>query len=267
MLPRVYKHASAPQTWTQQLWAAYLWAGEGAAVSHEAAAALWRLDGCPTDRITLITTRSVKAPNDVLTIRRVAQVPSHHLTRKGGVWVTTPTRTVINLAAVLSEDDLEAALDCALRRGSTSVPRLNMELQRKDGRGQPGRKALSSLLRERSPDYSPTHSVLETRFRRLLKRGALPLPGQQHIVRRQHQNLARVDFVYPEQGLVIEVDGYSSHGSRGAWQYDLTRQNDLVISGLKVLRYTWRDVCTNERLIVDTLQSFFSPSLPLHGSS
>lgn len=70
-----------------------------------------------------------------------------------------------------------------------------------------------------------------------------------------------VDFVYPELGLVIEVDGYSVHGGKRSWQHDRHRQNDLVIAGYKVLRFTWWDVCNEEALIVKTLRSFFAPSL------
>ena len=265
-LPRVYRHVSAPETWIQRLWAACVWAGDRAAISHQAAGALWRFDGCSPGHVTLVTTRSLKRTNGDVQIRRVSTMPAHHLTRRHGLTVTTPTRTVLDLAAVLPEADLETALDCALRRGSTSRRRLEMELRRTSGHGHRGRGALISLLRERSPDYSPTHSVLENRFRRLLKRNGLPLPSQQEVIHRRHGGFAVVDFMYRAHGLVIEVDGYAVHNSRSSWQHDRHRQNDLVIAGLKVLRYSWRDVCNDETSIVETVRSFFSPSLPLSGT-
>ena len=263
VLPRVYRHASTPESWRQRLWAAYLWAGEGAAVSHQAAGALWELDGCAPGAVTLITDRAVKTTIETIQIYRVAEIPSHHLTRRSGLRLTTPTRTIIDLAGVVPGEDLEAALDCALRRGSTSLMRLDGELARSSGRGQRGRSALTRLLRERSADYSPTHSVLETRFRQLLKRNGLPLPAQQHTIRRQRGGFARVDFIYPEHRLVIELDGFAWHGSRQSWQQDLQRQNDLVAAGFKVLRYTWRDISTEGAAIVETLRSFFLPTLSL----
>ena len=266
LLPRTFRHASCPDSWLQRLWAAHLWARGQAIISHEAAGAFWKLDGCPSGPVSVIWTRGLQSPAEHIRIHRVAQIPPHHVTRTRGLAVTTPTRTIMDLAAVLTEENLEAALDCALRRGSTSLRRLGMELARCSGRGQRGRKALKAMLHERSPDYAPTHSMLESRFRRLLKRHRLPLPAQQYIVRRLHGGFARVDFFYPEQGLVIEVDGYSSHGNRQAWQHDLQRQNDLVIAGLKVLRYSWWDVCNEELDIAHSLKSFFSPSLPLGGT-
>ena len=263
VLPRVYRHASAAESWLQRVWAAWLWAGDGTAVSHQAAGALWELDGCPPGAVTLITDRAVKTTIESIQVHRVTGIPSHHLTRRSGLFLTTPTRTIIDLAAVLPEEDLEAALDCALRRRSTSLVRLDGELRGSSGRGQRGRSALTRLLRERSGDYSPTHSVLETRLRQLLKRNGLPLPAQQHTIRRQRGGFARVDFIYPEHRLVIEVDGFAWHGSRQTWHHDLQRQNDLVAAGSKVLRYTWRDISTDEAAIVETLRSFFLPALPL----
>lgn len=262
VLPRIYRHASAEECWLQQLWAAYLWAEERAVVSHEAAAALWKLDGCIVGPVVLATTQNLISPRLWVRVHRVRALPTHHITRTRGLAVTTPTRTLLDLAAVVGEEDLEAALDCALRRGSTSLPRLEKELGQSSGRGQRGRTALLRLLHERSPDYAPTHSVLETRFRRLLKRNGLPLPAQQKVIRRFQGGFAVVDFLFPEIDLVIELDGYSVHSSRHSWQHDRHRQNDLVIAGKKVLRFSWWDVCHREADVVDALRALLSPSLP-----
>jgi len=263
VLPAVYRHGSVPESWLQRLWAAQLWAREGAAISHEAAGAVWKLDGCRQGKVVLATTRSLKAPTEAITVHRVRHVPAHHVTSQNGLRVTTPARTLFDLASALEEADLEEALDCALRRRSTSLQRLEMEMRSHVGFGHTGRAALGRLLRERSPGYAPTHSVLETRFRRLLKRNRLPLPAQQQVIRRRSGGFARVDFVYPAIGLVIEVDGFSSHGGRSNWEHDLKRQNDLVVDGLRVLRFTWRDLHERETQVVRTLQAVFTPGLPL----
>lgn len=266
VLPRVYRHLSVPETWMQRLWAAQLWADGRALISHETAGALWRLDGCAGSNVSLTTAAALQSPAPWLRIHRVRDIPSHHVTQSRGLALTTPTRTILDLAGTLSEEDLEAALDCALRRGSTSLSRLEAELAG-SGRGSRGRKKIRRLLHDRSAVDSPTHSVLETRFRRLLKRHGLPIPVQQQIVRRQQGCHALVDFVYPKLNLAIEVDGYSFHGSRRSWQADLHRQNDLVLAGFRVLRFTWSDVCEREQEIAATLRSFFHPSLPLGGDS
>lgn len=119
VLPRVYRHASARESWLQRLWAAYLWSEERALVSHEAAAALWKLGGCAVGPVVFATTRNLISPRPWVRVHRVRALTTHHITRTRGLGVTTPTRTLIDLAAVVAEEDLEAALDCALRRGST----------------------------------------------------------------------------------------------------------------------------------------------------
>ena len=265
-LPAVYRHGSVPDSWMQQLWAAQLWAGQTSVLSHESAGALWGLDGCPAGRVVVLTTRSLKSCKEGVTVHRVTNLPSHHITVREGLRVTTPARTLLDLAAVLSEAALEEALDCALRRGSTSLRRLEAEMGSHIGFGRRGRATLKRLMRERSPDYAPTHSVLETRFRRLLKRHGFPPPGQQHVVHRLNGAFAFVDFIYPHLGLVIEVDGFDFHSGRGNWQSDLSRQNDLVVGGARVLRFTWRDLHDREAVVVRTLRAVFAPELPLSGS-
>lgn len=109
----------------------------------------------------------------------------------------------------------------------------------------------------------PTQSALETSFRRLLKRHGLPQASQQHVIHRGSAKKAHVDFLYPRIGLAIELDGYSSHGHRAAWQNDLDRQNDLMIAGLRVLRFTWDDVRRREERVVSQLRPFFGTQLSL----
>ena len=69
--------------------------------------------------------------------------------------------------------------------------------------------------------------------------------------------------MYPQIGLAIEVDGYFSHGHRAAWQNDLDRQNDLVIAGLRVLRFTWDDIQRRETRIAGQIRPFFGTQVSL----
>lgn len=75
-----------------------------------------------------------------------------------------------------------------------------------------------------------------------------------------------MDFAYPDLRLAIEVDGFNSHGTQAPWQDDLDRQNDLVIAGLRVLRFTWYDVVQREARVVRTLRPFFGTQLSLSES-
>jgi hypothetical protein len=173
---------------------------------------------------------------------------------------------LLDLGAEVPIEQLELALEAALRRGLTSVAKLQSQLAEKGGKGVRGTAPLRQLVQERDLDYTPTHSVLESRFKAFLKKNGFPRPLQQHVIWRGSGKRAFVDFYYPSLGLVIEVDGYSSHGGRAEWQADLNRQNDLVLTGRCVLRFTWSDVCHGQQEMARQLRAFFSPALPLSES-
>jgi very-short-patch-repair endonuclease len=155
--------------------------------------------------------------------------------------VTTPTRTLIDLAAVVSADVLEEALDDALRRRLTTVRRLRWRLAQLGTRGRPGAGRLEKLVVARAGG-TVTESVLETRFLRLLRRSGLSLPESQYEIRDGRRLVARVDFAYPDLKLVIEIDGYRWHSGRARWERDLARRNALTALGWRVIHVTSTDL-------------------------
>ena len=52
----------------------------------------------------------------------------------------------------------------------------------------------------------------------------------------------QVDFLWRDQGLVVEVDGFQFHSTREAFERDRRRDAELQRAGLRVLRVTWRQV-------------------------
>ncbi len=93
LLPGVFRIAGAPASWHQRLMAAILWAPR-AAVSHQAAAAVWELEGCPSDRVELSTMSTRKSRVPWITLHRVATLDRADVTSLGPIPVTTPTRTL-----------------------------------------------------------------------------------------------------------------------------------------------------------------------------
>jgi very-short-patch-repair endonuclease len=254
-LPRIYRLAGYPETWEQKVMATTLWAGGEASASHATAASLWGFDGmAPRTLVTVSSPAPMRRPHRSVEVKKVRVLHNRDRTRRWSIPVTTPSRTLLDLGTVVDHEVLEAALESALRLGLTSLPRLRWQLEVSGGRGVRGTAALRKLVDERGAGYVPTHSVLEARFRRLLKRHRFPQPEQQHVVWRNSGQRAFVDFCYPELGLVIEVDGFASHGSRISWNEDLRRQNDLVITGLRVLRFTWTDLTDGEDAVVSQLR-------------
>lgn len=241
LLPGVYRVAGAPSSWQQSLMAVALWA-PGAAVSHRAAAALWELEGFPAGPVDLSTTGGRKAPADRITLHRTSRLDRADVTRIGPIPVTTPTRTLADLCGVLGRDNVEPALDDALRRGLTSLPRLQWAAERLGGRGRTGARLLGKLLNERGRGWAPPASRLESRVAGLLRKAGLPPPVPQYEIRHRGKLLARVDFAYPDAMVAIEADGYRYHSGRKAWQQDRFRRNALTSRGWRILHVTWQDL-------------------------
>lgn len=241
VLPSVYRLASAPASWHQSLTAAWLWAGEGATVSHRAAAALLGLDGVETRLVELSVPRPRRSPGFVL-LHTTAPIPRSDLQRWGPLIVTNATRTLIDLGSVVGEEIVEAALDHAIRRGMTSIARLRRRLDAVGRSGRRGPAVIHRLLQVREGRSRPSESVLETRLLKLLRAAGWPEPVPQYEVRTGGKTLARIDLAYPDRKLAVECDGYRFHSGRRAWQRDLWRRNLLAEAGWRVLHVTWDDL-------------------------
>jgi len=237
----VYRLSGVPPSWRQALVAACLAVGTAAVVSHRAAGALWQLPGVAQEIIELTVRRGRVIRIAGVAVHRTTLLPRVDITRLDGIPVTTPTRTLIDLAGVVDADVLEEALDDALRRRLTTIGRLRWRISELGRRGRTGVGVLGRLLDERS-GHAPLRSVLETRVARLIKRAGLPPPVRQHPIRQRGRRVAVVDFAYPEMMLAIEADGYRWHSGRARWEHDRTRGNALTYLGWRVICVTDRDL-------------------------
>ena len=251
---RVYRDVSVPQSWEQQLSAALLWAGEGSAVSHLAAAALWSLDGFDPGPVELTLPGPRKAPTGIV-IHRSA-LTSREVTHVSGIRVTSATRTIFDVASVVDVERVEVALDSALRRGLTSLDYLQRKQLERLAPGRRGSRTISRLLSQRALHRSALDSALETKFLRLLRHERLPLPQAGYEI-----GPYRLDFAYPPLRLGIELDGYGFHSGKRVWQRDLERQNYLLRLGWKLLRFTWDDVTHRRSAVIEELRHHIAPTL------
>ena len=94
-----------------------------------------------------------------------------------------------------------------------------------------------------TPD--PDRTELERRFLALCRRHSLRRPRAQQII-----GPYTVDFLWLEQHLVVEVDGYGSHGTRSAFEDDRARDAQLKLLGYEVVRFTWRQISVEPATVV-----------------
>lgn len=252
MAPSVLRLAGSPPTWRQSLMVACLTWGEGATVSHRAAAALWSLAGCEPGPIELTVPRSRHHRKRPATVHRNQLRPSD-ATVKEAIPLTTPTRTLIDLAAVASRDATEEALDDALRRRIVSIPRVRRRLDEIARPGRPGIRVLRALLDAREDDGVP-QSVFETRLLRTLNRAALPKPVLQHPIRDGARLIAVVDFAFPSKLIAIEAEGYRWHSGLTGWESDRARRNRITALGWRVIHVTWAELVNKPDAVIHSIR-------------
>lgn len=235
----VFRVASSRPSWYQRLQAALLLAGPDAVLSYRSAGAVLRLEGIAAGAVEITVPRRTNYRGIKVHFTQLLQ-PADVVTIDG-FRVTSATRTLLDLAGVVEAEVLETALDDALRRGLTSIPRLRWTLKVNSHRRR-GVRLLSQLVMERDPKARPSESIFETRLLRLFKRAGLPLPKTQHEIKVGTSVVARVDFAYPELKLAIEADGLAYHSGRTRFQRDRTRYNQLTSLGWSIIRITWEDL-------------------------
>jgi very-short-patch-repair endonuclease len=249
VLPAVYRLAGSTHSWHQDLLAACLWLGPAAVASHRSAAALWGLDGSARGIIEVTVARKSGARHSGIVLHCTQRLPHSDRATCEGIPVTTVSRTLLDLGSVVGADEVQDALDHALRTRATSIPRLRWHIERLGGPGGRGSGVLRGLLDD--PELGPVipDSVLERRLLRALREAGLPVPARQHVVRDKGVVVAVLDFAYPEARIAIEADSYRFHSSRTEWRRHRTRHNQLAKLDWRVLVATWEDLRSPHRLI------------------
>jgi very-short-patch-repair endonuclease len=203
--------------------AAVLACGDDAVLSHLSAAELWGIrrrvrrpsqagERVPT-HVTVPGTAG-KRRREGIVLHRSSTLVARHCIRSDGIPVTTPARTLADIRPLLSPAQFAAALREA-------------EFLR--------------LPIDTSFESDHARTDLEQAMLAICRRHRLPRPEVNVQIDRYE-----VDFLWRNQRLIVEVDGWEAHRSRSAFEEDRARDARLAVFGYEVLRFTWRQV-TNDR--------------------
>jgi len=241
LYPSVYRIAGTPTSWRQRAIAACLYFGPDAVLSHRAAAGIQGLQGFKPEKpeVTVPRNRNRIRSHHVEIHGTQDPIPGEDIGRIDGIPVTKPARTLLDLATVVPEEVLEAALDDAVRRRFVSVSFLDRWLDDPRRRRLRGAPALRRLVDVRAT-VGVTESPLETQVLRLLRKAGLPVPMLQYVVRDGRRFVARLDFAYPDEHVAIEADGFRYHDGRRQFDDERARGNEIQSIGWHVLRVTSR---------------------------
>jgi very-short-patch-repair endonuclease len=216
--------------------AAVLACGRSAAVSHLSAAALWRsVPGPdPADDVDVVIPCALRRARTGIRVHRVRGLRPDEVTTLEGIPLTTPGRTLVDLAGTVSQGELERALAETFARRLTSRRRLEALLARHAGRR--GTSRLRALLGS-GAEPAWTRSDAEGALLRLIGKAQLPLPEVNVVV-----GGFEVDFYWRRHRLVAELDGFAFHSSRRSFESDRRRDATLLAAGLRVMRVTWHQL-------------------------
>ena len=203
----------------------------GAVLSHHSAAALWRIrranDQEPVD--VLVVGGQATKKHDIRS-RRTTHLHPQQIRIRHGLPLTSPARTLIDIATDLRPRELEWALDEALATHIISKSQLAEALERSQSR--PGAAILRTLAEQRTT-LTRTRSHPEETLLRLLREADIKLP----LVNVQLYGF-EADFYWPNERLVVEVDGYQWHSSRSAFERDHRKDVTFRAHGLEVDRFS-----------------------------
>jgi hypothetical protein len=215
---------------------AVLAAGRGAALSHRSAAGFWRLLPPPSSAPEVTSPRSRRPRPDLHCHRSL--LPPDEVESVDGIPVTSPSRTLFDLAAIVAGRQLERALSEVDVLGLTSRVSLPQMLGRYPRRR--GSTRLRTLLEAGGPG-GVTLSELEERFVAFLDRHGLPRPRLNADLGLRGR-FFKIDCLWDEERLAVELDGRGAHGHARAFERDRERDRILLAEGWRVARVTWRQL-------------------------
>ncbi len=223
---------------------AALLAVPGGVLSHVAAAAIW---GVLLDALTIpdVTVNTPTAGmRSTIRVHRSRTLHPRDVELRHRLPVTGLPRTLLDLAECAAHDQVARALREARVKYHVRPEQIQALLDRSPGRR--GTAVLKSILD--GPDAEPTRSGTERAMLRLVVEAGLPRPEVNVYVGRH-----LCDFVWRDARLVVEADGWDTHGDRRSFESDRARDAELAAAGWTVQRFTRRRIRDARVLVAATI--------------
>ncbi len=229
--------------------AAVLAYGPHAVLSHRSAAGLHgiRPDNRPNSEV-ILPSRSAR-PRPGIDVHRSLTLEPTDITTVDGIPCTSVARTLLDLADVVDRRGVERAVDQAEVLRVFDLRAVEEVLSRAAGRRGAG------VLRQVLAEYerpTVTDRDLEERFFALCLKAGIPKP-EVNIWIALEDGAVKADFLWREARLVVETDGWGSHGTRRAFEDDRRRDRRLRLADWEVVRFTWRDILEEPAEVARTM--------------
>ena len=239
-MPRTFCIAGSAASLEQRALAAVLWAGDGAVASHGTACALWGLTRPVSGPVHITSGRELGHPPAGIRAHKSAFGPGERGSLRR-VPVTSPARTLLDVAGQDSHYTLLRLVEKAVVEGVVTVPQLRRIADRHRGRRGVARFRRVLDLGIHDGRWA---SALEREVSRILDATDLPPCEREHPV-----GPYRIDFAWPGALAGVEADGRLWHSSQADFRRDRAKHNRLLAAGWRILRVTWGDCAEPEPLI------------------
>lgn len=206
--------------------------GDGV-VSHVVAGYIWQMIESEPQDIDLTLVGCSAHPLPGVRIHRVTTLEPRDVRWRRDLPVTSPARTVVDLAGVVDVFELENVLAVCWAEKLAAVKEIREAMERAPR--SPGIGTLRRLLDQGG--FARTRSYYERKVLKMLAQAGLPRPLTNHKVV-GHE----VDMVWHDKRLALEFDSRKFHGDRRAFERDRRRDQDLVAAGFRVIRVTARQL-------------------------
>jgi Transcriptional regulator, AbiEi antitoxin/Protein of unknown function (DUF559) len=222
----VYSVGRRPVTALEWASAAVLACGAGAALSHGSAMALWgywRHWDKPYE-VTVVGDRRTKG----IRVHRSTTLRRQDMTKQLGIRVTTPARTILDISPRQSDRAFKRTVSNALHSLWLTADQLAEAVGRH--RNLPAAKRVAQLL---GLPGTPTRSGWEDEFPVFCERYGLPAPVMGVPI-----GGYIVDAMFVAERVIVELDSWSYHGDKIAFETDRERDAYMLARGLVTVRVT-----------------------------
>jgi hypothetical protein len=251
----VFRLAGVPLTWQGRLLAPILGIGDGAVASHFAAAALHGIDGFGRGVPEISIPRGHEHRRTAVRVHTSTDLDRCRTVTLDGIPATDLARTILDIGRRVGDRRLLRAIEWGRRAELLDWPAMIRTLAHHARRGRPGIQRLRRVIVANVDRTEVTDSDFELLVLALLAEAGLPTPVLHHRVLAGERFVAEVDLAYPELKIAIELDG-AVHLRSDVRERDLPRQNDLVLEGWVVLRFTWQRFADRpDRLVAEVREA------------
>lgn len=245
----VYRLVGAPQGWHAKVLAPILAIGGSSVASHLCAAAVHGIPGFGQGTPELSIERGLGHRRPGLRLHTSTDLPRCTRVVVDGVPVTDVARTILDCARYVGDARVLRSIEACRRANTTDWNRLIATLAHHARRGRPGIQRLRRVILANAHRDEVTDSDFELLVLALLREHGLPEPVLHYRLVDGTRFVAEIDLAYPQLRIAIELDG-SHHLEADVRERDLPRQNDLMLLGWTVLRFTWTRLVERPESIV-----------------